>query len=101
MNDFLKKLIPEEKEITKEEARLITLTGNMYPTEVRVSKFIKETNKVIANRAKLEKSYLLVEIPKDLIGERSTIIDSFKSRGFNIKEFQPIEENLFFISWLQ
>lgn len=100
MNDFLKKLIPEEKEITKEEARLITLTGNMYPTEARVSKFIKETNKVIANRAKLEKSYLLVEIPKDLISERSTIIDSFKSRGFNIKEFQPIEENLFFISWL-
>ena len=100
MNDFLKKLIPEEKEITKEEARLITLTGNMYPVEVRVSKFIKETNKVIANRAKLEKSYLLVEIPKDLISERSTIIDSFKSRDFNIKEFQPIEENLFFISWL-
>lgn len=100
MTNIIKKILPEEKPITGEQARLLTLTGNTHSLEKRIEEFIKKIDASIVNRAKLEKSYLLVEIPEDLITERNTIVSTFKDRSFKIKEFQPVDDKLFLIYWI-
>lgn len=100
MTNIIKKILPEEKPITGEQARLLTLTGNTHSLEKRIEEFIKKIDASIVNRAKLEKSYLLVEVPEDLITERNTIVSTFKDRSFKIKEFQPVDDKLFLIYWI-
>ena len=85
--------------ITKETAKLLSVTGSICTTEERLSVFMNEVNESILNKAKYQQFRYLLEIPRDLTSESNNILDDFKGRGFEIYNLVPSKEGVYVISW--
>lgn len=85
--------------ITADKARMIAITGSVCTMEQRLQSFIKEVNKIIADKVRFQEFYHMVVIPEDLISYRDAIIADFQSRKFAIYTVTPENKEIFVISW--
>lgn len=103
MNNVIEKtknlLTGKTTPITKDEAKMITITGSRCSIEQRMKIFIDEINSSIETKARSNQFQYLVVLPQDLISKKKTIQEEFSQRGFDIYTIKQRNNKLFIISW--
>ena len=103
MSKFLEKtkeiITGRTSPITKEEAKMIAITGGNCTVEQRIKNFILEINNIIEEKARFSRFYCLVELPSDLVDVKETIAQEYINRGFTIYNLNPDCLSVFVISW--
>lgn len=85
--------------ITKDEAKMISITGGRCTVEQRIKIFMDDINSSIETRARSGQFQYLVELPSDLVCQKKIIQDEFSKRGFDIFTIKQKNSKLFIISW--
>lgn len=103
MNKIIEKtkniLFKKPKAIDCDSARMLAMTGRVCTIEERMTEFMEDIDNSIENKAKYGKFMTLIQIPKDLISQTSSISDNLISRGFFIHTLEPEIKDSFLVSW--
>lgn len=81
------------------EAQMLAITGTTTTLEKRINYFKECIDRSIEAKARQGLFYHLVSIPEDIISNKEDFKSTFKERGYNVFELEPIEKSVFVISW--